>query len=569
MSWNALKRLALSLIGLLLAGSAHAQQRPELLLRGIDGEPAANLRLHLEAGASDQDWGRLRTIRKRVEQALQPYGYYEVRVRAERSEQQLRLEIQPGPRVVWAPPQLDLQGPAADLRPFRQLLQQHPFVEGQPLFHPDYDHYRDRWLQLSEEEGFFDAKWRARRLEVDRRTARATAVLSLDSGPRYHFGHLHYRGGGVRAEVLDRLDLVRPGRPYRQAEVRALHRALQETGYFSQVQLQTERREDQQVDLVARLTEAPLDRYTLGAGFGTDTGPRGRVRWQRPRVNSRGHKLESELSVSRPRTVLGSQYLLPLSHPLHHFGRLSASLEHKEIRDTRSRLLDVGYDIHRHLAHDWQISYGAHLLNERYRQGTEPWTELTYLLPGVQLSQLRLPPGPDPHRGHKSWIELVGSDRRLGASRAFLRLRLGHARLWSPLPRHRVIARAEWGAIGTSDLHDVPSSLRFFTGGDRTVRGFDYESLSPRNDRNERTGGRFLNVASLEYSYRFAEHWRAALFTDAGRAFNHDSDPWHQSVGVGLRWLSPVGQVRVDLAMPIDDDRESGWRLHIFLGPPL
>src|SRR5690625_7414021 len=147
---------------------------------------------------------------------------------------------------------------------------------------------------------------------------------------------MHICVGEVRAEDLYRLDLVRPGRPYRQAEVRALHRALQETGYFSQVQLQTERREDQQVDLVARLTEAPLDRYTLGAGFGTDPGPRGRVRWQRPRGNSRGHKLESELSVSRPRTVLGRQYLLPLSHPPHHFGRLRASLEPKELRDRRS-----------------------------------------------------------------------------------------------------------------------------------------------------------------------------------------------------------------------------------------
>src|SRR5699024_4995229 len=137
------------------------------------------------------------------------------------------------------------------------------------------------------------------------------------------------------------------------------------------------------------------------------------------------------------------------------------------------------------------------------------------------------PPGADPERGHKSWIELVGSGRPLGADRAFLRLRIGHARLWSPLPRHRLIARAELGAVRTGDLRAVPSSLRVCPGSARTVRGFDSESLSPRAERGERIGGRYLNVASLEYSYRFAERWRAAIFTDAGRAHDHVRDPWH------------------------------------------
>lgn len=573
MSRTLMTRLYLPALLLLLMFTsildATAQQRPELIIEGVTGEAATNVRLYLEAEANAASWGSPQHVRERAAHALQPFGYYRPTVHLAATERQLTLAIEPGPRMQWTAPRLSIEGPAAELTPFQRLLRDHPFDAGAPLSHADYDTYRERWLTLSKYYGFLDARLAEHRLLIDRHANQATAVLSLISGPRYHIGAIHYRGGSVDSEVLDKLSEIKPGTPYRQADLRALHRSLQETGYFGSVQVRTERTDEQTVDVIITLTEAPLDRYAFGLGFGTDTGPRGRIRWERPLVNRQGHRLESELAVSRPRVVLGTQYLIPLSHPLDHFSRISSSLEYKDNKDTQTRLLDIGYDIHRRLPQGWQLSYGAHLLNERYRQGSEPKQELTFLLPGIHLSQLQLAYGLDPRHGHKSWLELVGSDRRLGADSAFLRARIGHAQLWALGQRHRVIARAELGAIATSDIRDIPASLRFFTGGDRTVRGFDYEALAPRNTKGELVGGRYLNVASIEYSYRFAERWRGALFTDAGRAFNRTDEPWHQSVGVGIRWLSPVGQVRVDLAVPIDDDRESGWRIHIFLGPPL
>ena len=59
-----------------------------------------------------------------------------------------------------------------------------------------------------------------------------------------------------------------------------------------------------------------------------------------------------------------------------------------------------------------------------------------------------------------------------------------------------------------------------------------------------------------------------ALFADSGRAYNDDGEPWNSSLGFGIRWLSPVGQIRVDLAFPVANE-ETGFRLHIFMGPPL
>ena len=100
------------------------------------------------------------------------------------------------------------------------------------------------------------------------------------------------------------------------------------------------------------------------------------------------------------------------------------------------------------------------------------------------------------------------------------------------------------------------------------MRGYSYESLSPKDRNGELTGGRYLNVASLEYSYKLRPSWRAAVFADSGRSYNDSSEAWNSSLGFGVRWLSPVGQIRVDIAVPVAND-ENGFRLHIFMGPPL
>lgn len=562
-------RFFITLLALLLSLAAAAQQRPGLRIQGVNDALADNVRLYLEAEAEEQSWGSADAVRERTARALQPFGYYHPQIRLTTEANRLTISIDRGDPVRWQPPELHIDGPAAELRPFIRLLRDHPFQPGKTMSHADYDSYRERWLALSRDYGFFEARMPVHRLVVDAEKLQATAVLRLESGPRYHFGAIHFSGGSVDEAVLRKLSIPHTGDPYRQADLHALHRTLQETGYFGSIQVRSQRTDQRTTDLHITLTDAPLDRYTVGIGFGTDTGPRARLRWQRPLVNSKGHRFESELSVSRPRSVLGAQYLIPLSHPLDHFARLSTSIENKDNEDTETRLIDVGYDIHRRLRDDWQFSYGVHLQNERYQQGNEPEQELTYLLPGTRLSRVQLSYGMDPRRGDKTWLELVGSDESLGADSAFLRFKAGYARLWSPIDRHLLIGRVELGAISTSDISRIPATQRFFTGGDETVRGFDYESLSSRDETGKLTGGRYLNVASLEYSYRFAEQWRLAGFTDAGRAFNDTSEPWHQSVGIGVRWLSPVGQVRVDLAVPIDDDRESGWRIHIFIGPPL
>ena len=117
------------------------------------------------------------------------------------------------------------------------------------------------------------------------------------------------------------------------------------------------------------------------------------------------------------------------------------------------------------------------------------------------------------------------------------------------------------GGSATNGYKSVPPSLRFFAGGDQSVRGYEYQTLSPENDRGDRIGGRYMVALSAEYQYSIAEKWRIATFIDQGNSFNTLEMPSLKTgVGVGVRWVSPVGPIRLDLAHALEDP--GGIRLH-------
>jgi len=101
------------------------------------------------------------------------------------------------------------------------------------------------------------------------------------------------------------------------------------------------------------------------------------------------------------------------------------------------------------------------------------------------------------------------------------------------------------------------------------VRGYGYETLSPRNSEDVAIGGRYLMVGSVEYQYEFAENWRVAAFVDEGNAMDDLSDPLATGAGLGIRWISPVGPLRLDVAKGLDPEFGGEWRIHFSMGPEL
>jgi translocation and assembly module TamA len=180
-----------------------------------------------------------------------------------------------------------------------------------------------------------------------------------------------------------------------------------------------------------------------------------------------------------------------------------------------------------------------------------------------------------PLDGHELRAEFRGAVEEQALSDATFAQVIGEAQyvraLWGPV---RGLGRVTFGYTETSDFHDLPPSIRFFAGGDQSVRGYAYQELTPRTPEGLPLGGTALLSASVEldamlFDFRKWGRWGLAVFYDTGNAMDgFELGDLPAGVGAGIRWLSPVGLVRADAAMALDLPGEP-VRFHFALGPDL
>ena len=374
----------------------------------------------------------------------------------------------------------------------------------------------------------------------------------------------------IDEDVLRRLLQIVPGEPYLRGEVTRLTRKLQDTGYFEHVDVLSTTGESQQVNLQVQLDDASKHRFDIGTGFSTDSNLRARLDWIQPAINRRGHSQRSEIFVSAPRSRINSTYRIPGEHPLHDSFEIGIGFETREIKDNPVDSGTVGAHFTTLDQSGWQWSWGGNVSYEDYRVSDQDAAETFYASPDVSATRLRLETGRDPRRGLRISLGAEGSHESLGADTDYLRL-FGLGQWLMPVANTRMNLhlRGELGAIITADIHKVPLTRRFFTGGDQSVRGYGFEAISPRDAEGNLEGGKYLNVGSVEISQLVKPSWRVALFSDVGRAYTDHDERWRRSIGIGLRWLTPFGQLRIDLAAPLNDSDSDTVRLHFTLGASL
>ena len=183
------------------------------------------------------------------------------------------------------------------------------------------------------------------------------------------------------------------------------------------------------------------------------------------------------------------------------------------------------------------------------------------MIPGVNLSRRRADETFYPRNLFGWSVNLRGATDGFLADTTFVRA-LGRVRWIRPLgERGRLLLRSEIGATGVDDFSLLPTSERFFAGGDRSVRGYDYQDLGPTDESGDNIGGEYLLVGSAEIDYLFFGNFGGAVFVDAGNADDSFPPDPKLGAGVGVRWRSPVGMVGADVAYGFDDD--AGFRLHL------
>lgn len=562
---------------LLSSCTALAQSELDVRVKPSNDELKANIEGYIGSLGDRDEEALLRFSRGAEEQArkaAQALGYYQPHIDSEvkgGKNPRLTLNIDPGEPVHLRNVTVRIDGPAASLKSFRvppaELLK-----PGDVLNHGHYEDAKRLIQNQASRFGFFSGRFTSQKLLVDPRAGVADVELIYASGPRYSLGKVTFEGDTPFDEdLLQRMVPFKAGAPYDSELIAELNQALQSSGYFEGVRVDAAptASKDDVIPVAVKLDTRKPRTMGLGLGYSTDVGPRLKANWTRHWVNPQGDSYGWEAELSAPRQNVGVFYDIPLDPPLTDKLRWAAGYQYEDIdgSDTLSKLLTVGPEWHSKLPSGWQRVISLKYQREEYTLGDDSGLS-NLLMPGISYSYLKSDNRIDPHNGYRLTFESkvakegLGSDNNLVYGTALIK------GLTTVFDNHRFLARLQVGGSATNGYKSVPPSLRFFAGGDQSVRGYDYQSLSPENSEGDRIGGRYMVAGSVEYQYSIAEKWRIATFVDQGNSFNKLELPnLKTGVGIGVRWVSPVGPIRVDLAHALDDD--GGIRLHFSMGPEL
>lgn len=508
---------------------------------------------------------------QQIRAALEASGYYRAAVEPSLTGGpevwQARYRVARGEPLRVSALDLTLSGPVEDDTVALAAVPAFPLQVGGRLRHARYEAGKRALLDTLREFGYLDVAFAIHRVDVDLDAYTARVTLAVDSGARYRFGQLSLPDTVVDEALLRRYGAPQAGDPYRMARLLDYQGALADSGYFTGVDVQpgSRNRQTHTVPVAVQLTPRPRSAYSAGVGFATDSGPRLRASHQRRYVNPRGHSLDNTLLLSR-NTRLSSQYRIPLADPRSEQLTLGAAAGRQDTASVRSDSLTLQTALIHRLGIG-RRTLGLDFLVERFDTGSDEATS-ALLIPSVSWQGTRSDDPLWPHGGWRLEATLRGAMAGLLSDLSFAQA-LATAKYVRGLGRdQRLLVRMDVGSSWVDGFAELPASLRFFAGGDQSVRGYDFQKLGPRDSGGDVVGGRHLFVASLEYEWMFAGNIGGALFFDAGNAFDGTRLNLERGVGMGFRWRAPIGAVRVDIASAISEPG-TPLRLHITVGPDL
>ncbi|MES2405643.1 MAG: autotransporter assembly complex family protein [Pseudomonadota bacterium] len=578
---------ALALLTIATAQTARADTL-KVIVTGVDKELAAAVRAQLAASQyatrKDVSDTQARVLAndaaKQAPAALQPYGYYNAQATSNLqhvgSEWQVHLQVTPGPATKVAT--LDVQVPdvALELRPVNIAVRAfHPRV-GEQMNDATYEASKGTIASALLETGWLDAKATKHKVAVTRADNRAAIHLHYSVGERYKLGAVTFEGSQFKPGFLERYVPWESGDWYSQSNLLTLQQALTDADYFSIVDVEPGVAKAKDHVVPVKVVVAPAKRtvYTAGVFVGTDTGPGVRGGIKRRWINRSGHTLDNQVLIAQRLKTAQVIYGIPRPGRDHASFNLGVGYRDENTKTSVSRTFSIAAN-ETHDWHGWVRTVGVHLLSGTFTVGNSgndvniPGIERgrsTLIYPEIGLTKkvadnplfvrkgysinliARAGPGIDTRFAQAladvTWIHAIGRDNRL-------------------------ILRGNAGITSVADFSKLPPQLRFFAGGDRSIRGYAYQAIGPRNSYGLVVGGERLLVGSATIEHYFTRNWGIAAFVDSGDAFNGTDFHASTGAGLGVRWRSPVGMVRVDVGVPIANPYYHGPQLHIVIGPDL
>lgn len=464
---------------------------------------------------------------------------------------------------------------------FADVINSNIFKKNKELNHGVYEDFKLSLSSLALKHGYFDAKFIDSRIAIHQSYHSAKIFIHFDTGEQYRFGEVTYSEVELNNKLLQQLIPFNANEPYHIKHLREFQNQLAQTQYFNNIVItpKTNESANGKIPVSVNIDTNNKHLFDMGIGYATDTELRVSAGWETPLVNRHGHQQKTKITYSRINPVGQFNYTVPLNHPLNDILQFELRLEDDQYGDISSKYWAARLS---------RIKNNNGLISEYYlRFLAEDWSRednefsTRYLLPGITWSKVTRSGSPiNPSEGFSQYYNFELSHTAIGAEINLIRFNARWKYLTTFNQKHRLVARAELGYLepDSAGLAKLSPSLRFFTGGDQSIRGFAYQSIGsaiessprlPNENVNELiVGGSRLSVGSIEYQYQFSEKWRAAVFLDGGDAYRKDKFKFKYSVGPGIHYLSPIGAIRLDLGYSLSKENPS-WRIHFNLGAEL
>ncbi len=559
-------------------------------MRGVEGDLlkniVASLKIAQQKDEANLSTGQIRLLHKQapeeIAHALAPFGYYAVKVTNNNGHGSLEkkgsgwlaeYEVAPGQPVLVESVNIKVTGPGKEHQKLRNLAASFPLKPGKQLDDGLYEKGKKQILNKALTSGYLRARFTESRVEVRSKEHKAAISLCLDSGPLYVFGATSSNQYILKPELLQRYLPYQFGDVYSLQALNKLQSDLYATGYFSQVTVEPkvplpEEGSSSEVPVELHLAPAPKNRYSLGGGYGTDSGVRGSIGWKNRMINQLGHRPSLNVQLAEKGSKAAASYEIPVPILDLRYDTVSFDTLYSEEswQDTEISQYNFGATV-KHNALKYQFGAGLEYLHETYTVGD--MDDSTWLLmPNAFLTIIWAENRVNTDHGIRVSGSVRGAQAPFIASTNFFQFRVGGKAIISPVEKWRLIGRGSFGATAMESINELPPSLRFYAGGDQSVRGYGYKSLGPQDASGRVVGGQYLTEASFEIERQLSKLWSVAAFYDLGNAYDNIDARLQQGVGVGVRMSLPFGQIRLDVADPISEGGFS-LRIHLTLGADL
>ncbi len=564
-----------SLLSVFLTSTARA----EVVMNGLEGKTKENALALLaltEQPCTAPNWKIQRLFAQadaEIDRSLRALGYYQFKLKKNLTVKDdcwlAEFTVELGQQTTVKTISIAIEGDAKNDAEFLKLVQKYQAKIGSPLQHSFYESIKARFNALAQEHGYLQGKWKQKQLLIDKARAQAEFKLVFDSGKQHRFGKVEIKQQVLDPELAKKYSALVADKPYNASKLVETYDALSKSGYFEQVEIRPDfqRAESQRVPIAISLYPKDKHHYSFGLGYGTDVGVLVNAFYENRRLNTDGDTFSANLDASLVLSTLETQYNIPLDNPLSDSYTFGAGLKREKTDNFTSQSATLSNRLKYGLADGWKQTLFADFSYEKFTIQQEKKQSLLFILGGNWLNSFSNNMM-HPTEGRRLRVDLGGSYETPLSNVSFLRANLDG--VWmTPLPWSGVFTgRMNLGAMTVNKFNNLPTSYRFYAGGINSVRGYDYKELAPKDGLGNVAGGKFSALLSAEYEQTLFGDYGVAAFIDTGNAFNLDNISIKTGAGIGLRWYSPIGPIRLDFAIPLND-ANSSYQIYFAAGTRL